>query len=156
MGILNAITKNTITFTRISNDACIGYKIIAEEVINGEIKEYLLAEIQNPKAPMPVNERAELEYNQDCKWDLPKDVLGTGSDSVKVWVNNVEIDTGQYTFSPKLRVLYIDCKLAPNDLIQIEYSVDRISYTHNTQNVCTYKVTPVFKNTHTIGQHTVL
>lgn len=156
MGILSAIIKNTITFTRVSNDACIGYKIIANEIINGVSKEYLLTEISNPKAPTPVKEKVDLVYNKDCKWNLPADILGTGSDSVKVWINNVEINTRQYTFSPKLKVIYIDCKLTPNDLIQVEYSVDRISYTHNTQNVCTYKVTPVFKNTHTIGQHTIL
>lgn len=154
--MINVVSENVISFRRISKEICDGYRIIVKENVDGVIKEYVLDEIENPKAPITVKEAVELEYNEELKWQLPDDVVATGSDSISVWLNHVQLTTVQYTLSAKHKLLYLHSQATPDDLIEVEYEVDRITYTHNTSNICEYSVVPIFKRTHSIGRHTVL
>lgn len=153
--MLTLVKENIITFTRLPYSICKGYNVIITEDVNG--KEVVSREyIENPKVPLIVKERVELEYNAKLKWELPRYITTTSSDTLKVWVNNVELDIKSYTYSPSLRMLSINSDISEKDLIEAEYTVDRIEIIKNTQNDIQIKVYPVYNESHKIGQHSVI
>ncbi|MGX9755923.1 hypothetical protein ACWYRQ_06585 [Clostridioides difficile] len=157
---INSLTKtyteNTITFSRIKSLKCISYKMYANEKIGEKWQSYLLAEIPNPKVEVLLNESKVLEYNSDQKWDVSKAISGTVSKSVRVSVNNIELNNSNYTFNSKFKILYIHIELSPTDFIEIQYQVDKIKYVHKTLNKCEYSVVPVFDKHYLTGQHSLL
>lgn len=154
--MLSLVKENILTFTRLPYSICSGYRIITIENVKGnevESEEY----IDNPKVPLMISERLELEYNPKRKWSLPNDATTTSTDSLKVWVNNVQLDIDSYIYSPNLKMLFIvNEDIHENDLIEVEYTVDRIEIRKTTQNDVRFKVYPVFNESHKIGQHTVI
>lgn len=153
--MLTLVKENIITFTRLPYSICKGYNLITIEDVNGnkvESREY----IENPKVPLMVKERIELEYNPKLKWELPKYITTTSTDTLKVWINNVELDIESYTYSPTLKMLTINSDISKKDLIEVEYTVDRIEIRKNTQNDIQFKVYPVYNEGHKIGQHSVI
>lgn len=153
--MLSLVKESVLTFARLPYSICCGYKIITIENVNGkdvQSEEY----IDNPKVPLMVYERMELEYNDRHKWDLPKYATTTSTDSLKVWVNNIELDIDGYTYSSSLKMLTINQNINVNDLIEIEYAVDRIEIKRKSQNEINFKVYPIFNESHKIGQHSVI
>lgn len=154
--MLNIVTENIITFSRLSDVMCTGYKIITRETVApGTIITHEEI-IDNPKAPNLIKERTELEYNSKQKWSLSDDIAATATDSLSVWVNNVLLNTNQYTYSPILKMLTIELELNYYDLIEVEYDVDRIEIKRNSMNPSTYEIIPILKESYKIGQHVVL
>ncbi|MCC0638947.1 MULTISPECIES: hypothetical protein [unclassified Clostridioides] len=149
-------TENTITFSRIKNLKCISYKLYVNEKIGERWQSYLLAEIPNPKVEVLLNENKVLEYNSNQKWDVSKAISGTVSKSIKVSVNNIELNNRNYTFNSKFKILYIHIELSPTDFVEIQYQVDKIKYVHKTLNKCEYSVVPVFDKQYLTGQHSLL
>ncbi|MCC0635224.1 hypothetical protein [Clostridioides sp. ES-S-0001-02] len=149
-------TENTITFSRIKNLKCISYKLYVNEKIGERWQSYLLAEIPNPKVEVLLNESKVLEYNSNQKWDVSKAISGTVSKSIKVSVNNIELNNRNYTFNSKFKILYIHIELSPTDFVEIQYQVDKIKYVHKTLNKCEYSVVPVFDKQYLTGQHSLL
>lgn len=154
--MLSIVTKNVITFTRLPYSTCSGYEIYAVETISGSEVTHLVEKIDNIKVPNLIKEKKMLEYNSLQKWTLPKDVLALATDSIDVYINNVQTNTNHYTYSPSLRILTIHSKLTANDLIEIEYNVDRIKLEYSSTGTTKYKVMPIFNESHKIGQHTIL
>lgn len=148
------ITKqSTITFKRIDTKACTHYQIYAR----GEnIPEYLLDTIENPKTPSPYNRIKFLEYNKNKIWEFDEKVMAKTSSDVAVYVNNIRLNTGQYTFSSSLSTLNIHINLKPKDSIKVEYKVDRLEYVHNTNKKHEYRVVPIFRNDYRLGDHSYL
>lgn len=154
--MLSIVTNTTVTFTRLSYNICSGYEIYAIEKVAGADVTHLVETIDNPKVPNLVPERATLDWNARQRWELPRDVLALASDSINVYLNNVQVNTNNYTFSSEFRTLLIHTKLGPNDLIEIEYNVDRIERHYPSVNNVRYKVIPIFNQSHKLGQHIVL
>ena len=155
--MINIVTENIITFTRLPYSLCKGYRLIVTEIVNGsEVTHEEPGMIENPKVPTLVSERKELDYNYKKKWSLPSDAIISSSDDLKVWINNILVNTNSYTYSPNIKMLEIGIELSKDDLIEIEYNVDRISLKRNSMNETRYTIIPVFHNSHHIGQHTVL
>lgn len=153
--MLSLVKENILTFTRLPYSICKGYKVITIEKVDGkeiESEEY----IENPKVPLIVAERKELEYNPKQRWSLPRYATTTSTDSLRVWINNIELETDGYVYSPNLRMLAINQQLTENDLIEIEYSVDRIQMIKKSQNEINFKIYPIFNECHRIGQHSVI
>lgn len=149
-------TENTITFSRIKSLKCISYKMYANEKIGEKWQSYLLEEIPNPKVEVLLNESKVLEYNSNQKWDVSKAISGTVSKSIRVSVNNIELNNSNYTFNSRFKILYIHIELSPADFIEIQYQVDKIKYVHKTLNKCEYSVVPVFDKQYLTGQHSLL
>lgn len=150
------VSRNTISFTRLPYNICTGYKIYAKEYVSGTITEYLLDTIQNLKTTAMTVERKTFQYNLYKEWQLPEDATASTSQEAKVYINNVELDTTMYTYNPTFKTLKIHCPITENDLIEAEYCVDRITYQHATPFPCEYKIVPIYRNSHTFGQHTLL
>lgn len=150
------ISTNIITFKRISHLACSEYKIYVKEyTANGE-KEYLLDTIKNPKISLDILEKTTLKYNELQRWQLKDEVTGVNSSSVNVYVNRTKLETKRYTFNPKNKMLYIHLKLSKDSIIEVEYGLDVVTYSHKTENKCEYTVVPVFEKSHLIGTHNIL
>lgn len=143
----------TITFTRIPNIECIGYEIYSHD----ENEETLITYIKNPRTNTNIFERKEYEYNEDLKFDLPDDVIAASSNDIKVYINNVEINISNYAYDDyKKRVEVYKDTVIENDLIEIEYKVDRIKYIHVTNKAFKYRVKPIYEKNFIIGQHSLL
>lgn len=150
------VTTNVITFKRLSHIACSGYNIyVKEQTADGE-KNYLLDTIQNPKISLDILEKKALKYNKLQKWQLRDEITGVNSSSVNVYINHNKIDTNKYTFNVKNKILYIHLKLNKDDIIEVEYCLDIVTYSHETINNCEYIVVPIFKKSHLIGSHNIL
>lgn len=156
MGALTLASENEIVFRRIQNEACTSYKIFVKEFIGDDVSEYFLEEIQNPRISLDLPEKIELKFNKEKKWELPRDISGVNTNSVKVYINNWKLDTGKYTFNPKTKMLIVHVDILETDLVEAEYLVDRIRYVHNSISKCEYKIVPIFKKSHLIGRHTIL
>lgn len=154
--MLSIVTKTTVTFTRLSYSVCKGYEIYATETIGDEEVTHLVEIIDNPKVPNLIKERRQLEYNERQRWELARDTLALASDSIDLYVNNIQLNTNHYTYSQNIKILSIHSKISKNDLIEIEYNVDRVQREYPSTNEVKYKVIPIFNDSHKIGQHIVL
>lgn len=150
------ITTNIISFKRLSHAACTGYKIFAKEyTVDGE-KEYLVNIISNPKLSLDIQEKKTLKYNESQKWQLRDEINGVNSSSVNVYINHNKLDTKRYTFNVKNKMLFVHIELNPTDIIEVEYTLDIINYSHKASNKCEYKVIPIFERNNLIGSHNIL
>lgn len=151
--ILNLISKNTITFSRIKDYSCIGYNIYGK-IDKEEYK--LLDYIENNSYFSPILETQSLEYDGESKeWNLSSDAILNSTSSVKLYINDKLIPIKSYTISYNLYKIYIDIDLKKDDLIVAKYYVDRIKYIHSANRKYFYKVLPVYKNIQ-LGQHSLL
>lgn len=153
---MNSISENVISFKRLSHKFCHSYRIYVKEYLESSVKEYILDEILNPKVSLDVPERKIVKYNEKQKWQLRDEITGINSSSVEVFVNHNKLQTNNYTFNIKTKILDITLDLNKEDLIEIEYKLDIIRYSHRTKNKCEYIVVPFFENSHLIGTHTIL
>lgn len=153
---MNSISENVITFKRLSHKSCYSYKIYVKEYFENSIKEYLLNEILNPKMSLDIIERKVLKHNEKQKWQLRDEVNGINTSSVSVFINHNELQPKDYTFNVKNKILIITLDLNEDDIIEVEYKLDIICYSHKSQNRCEYIIVPVFENSHLIGTHTIL
>lgn len=153
---LQLTTKDTITFKRINTKACTGYEIYARCKEGEDTLEFLLDTIDNPITPTPYKRSKSLKYNQRKVWEIEEEMLAKTSSDVAVFVNEVRLNPGQYTFSSALRMLNIHIKLNERDSIRIEYNVDRIKYTHNTNRRHEYRIAPIYKSDYRLGEHNLL
>ena len=151
--MLKLVKENIITFERLSYYLCEGYnlKIIYDEGIEEIIY------IKNTKAANFIKEKKELQYNSELLWILPSNIYATSAADIKVYINNVELNTNYYDYNKASRMISIhEIDLTKNDVIEVEFDTDKIQYIHNSEKTCKYYVYPVFKNNYKIGQHTKL
>lgn len=151
--MLKLVKENIITFERLSYYLCEGYnlKIIYDEGIEEIIY------IENTKAANFIKEKKELQYNSELLWILPSNICATSAVDIKVYINNVELNTNYYDYNKASRMISIhEIDLTKNDVIEVEFDTDKIQYIHNSEKTCKYYVYPVFKNNYKIGQHTKL
>ncbi|MEG0153366.1 MAG: hypothetical protein RR744_09400 [Cellulosilyticaceae bacterium] len=153
---LQLTTRDTITFKRIDTKACIGYEIYARRREGDEVLEFLLDTISNPITPTPFKKTRDLNYNQRKVWEIGEKILAKTSSDVAVFVNQIRLNPGQYTFSSALGLLNIHVNINKKDLIKIEYNVDRIKYIHNTTRKHEYRIVPLYKSDYRLGEHSLL
>lgn len=153
---MNSVSENIISFKRLSHKFCSSYKIYVKEYLNDSIKEYILDEILNPKASLDIPERKFIKYNERQRWQLRDEINGINSDSVEVFINHNKLQTNNYTFNTKTKILTIILDLNKDDIIEVKYKLDIICYSHRSQNKCDYIIVPIFENSHLIGTHTIL
>lgn len=156
MNKIQLTTRNVISFRRVDTKSCIGYEIYAIYSDNGEQKEYLLDVIENPKTPSPFRKIKNLQYNEKEVWEFEERIMAKTSNDVTVYVNEIRLNSSQYTFSSALGLLNIHIKLKDSDNIRIEYYVDRIEYIHNATQKHAYRVVPVFDKEYKLGDHSLL
>jgi hypothetical protein len=156
MDAIQLTTKNTITFKRVDTKHCTSYKIYANYLEDGEMKEYLLDEIPNPKTSSPLPKVKYFEYNKRKMWTFNERVLARSTSDVVVYVNEVRLITSQYTFAPAIGILNIHIPLSEGDVIKVEYNVDGLKYVHNTTKRHEYRIVPVFNNEYKLGDHNLL
>lgn len=145
--------QNTITFKRVDTKHCTHYEIYAKS--NG-VEEYLLDKVDNPKTQSPYRRVKYLDYQKSKIWEFDEEVIAKTSSDIVVYVNNVRLNSGQYTFSSSLRTLNIHVNIKHKDSIRVEYNVDRLEYIHNTSTKCEYRVVPIFDSNYTLGDHSYL
>lgn len=151
--MLKLVKENIITFERLPYYLCEGYnlKIIYSDGIEEPIY------IKNTKAANFIKERKELQYNPELLWTLSSDICATSTADMKVYINNVRISTNYYNYNISSRMMSIDSlNITQNDIIEVEFDVDKMLYVHNSERTCKYYVYPIFKNNYKIGQHTKL
>ena len=149
--MLNLVVNNTITFNRIPYYLCSGYNI--KITYNDNASEIVY--VENTQSSNPIKELQEFDYNVDLTWKLPSNVIATSATDIKVFINSVEIDTMYFNYNKLENLITIDgIDVTPNDIVKIEYNCDKILYEHNTTNLCSYKIYPIYKNNYKIGQHT--
>lgn len=151
--MLKLVKENIITFERLSYYLCEGYnlKIIYDEGIEETIY------IENTKASNFIKEKKELQYNSELLWILPSNICATSAADIKVYINNVELNTNYYDYNKASKMISInEVDVTKNDVIEVEFDTDKIQYIHNSEKTCKYYVYPVFKNNYKIGQHTKL
>lgn len=153
---MNSISENIISFKRLSHRSCSSYKIYVKEYLPNSIKEYILDEVLNPKVSLDVTERKVIKYNEKQKWQLRDEITGVNSSSVEVFINHNKLQTRDYTFNVKTKVLIVTLDLNKDDIIEVEYKLDIICYSHKSQNRCEYTIVPIFENSHLIGTHNIL
>lgn len=149
-------TKNTISFKRINTSSCTHYEIYATHKDGEDNIEFLLDTIKNPKMQSPFRKSKMLDYNDKMIWEMDEEVIAKTSIDLNVYINNLKLSAIQYTFNPKSRILNIHIKASSSDVIKIEYDVDRISYTHNSDSPCEYRIVPIFENGYRLGEHSLL
>lgn len=156
--MLSIVNTNSLTFTRLSYSICSGYIINAITIVDGVKTSIKIDEIVNPKMPNLIKEKQVLQYNDKRKWELPIDIIATASDSIKVYINNVQITTNAYTYSPNIKLLYLNetTNITANTLIEIEYDTDKVLYVCKTDIICDYEIVPIYNENYRIGQHTIL
>lgn len=152
---IQLISKNIISFNRVKSKHCTKYEIYAIYENESKSNEYLLDTIENPKTPTPHKKAINLEYNSKKKWELNDNIIAKSSSDIIVYINNTRLNTGEYTYSPYLKVLNVHINLNEKCVIKIEYNVDTIEYTHDTSKRHKYRIVPVFKS-YNIGQHSIL
>ena len=151
--MLNLVIKNSITFDRMPYYLCAGYNI--KITYNNKTSETIY--IENTPASNSVLEEKELEYNVDLTWKLPDNLIATNTNDIKVFINEIEIDTLYYNYNKASNLISIDnLDVTKNDIIKIQYECDKIIYEHNTHEKCKYEIFPVYRNNYKIGQHTKL
>lgn len=153
---MNTVCENIISFKRLSHKYCHSYKIYVKEYFDDTYREYTLDEILNPKVSLEVPERKTIKYNENQKWQLRDEIAGMNSASINVFINHNKLHTKDYTFNIKNKILTIVLELNKDSLIEVEYNLDIIRYSHKTQNKCEYIIVPVFENSHLLGAHTIL
>lgn len=149
-------TKNTITFKRVNTTSCTHYEIYATYKDDLNNIEFLLDTVKNPKIQSPFLKSKILDYNERMIWEIEEEVIAKTSIDVNVYINEIRLNTIQYTFNPKNKILNIHTKANPNDVIKFEYNVDRISYSHNSDIPCDYRIVPIFDNGYRLGEHSLL
>lgn len=149
-------TKNTISFKRVNTSSCTHYEIYATCKGSEKNVEFLLDTVENPKMQSPFRKSKVLDYNEAMIWEMNEEIIAKTSIDVNVYINELKLTTIQYTFNPKNRILNIHIKANPNDNIKIEYNVDRLSYVHNSDIECTYRIVPIFKDGYRLGEHSLL
>ena len=154
--MLSLVTKNILTFARLPYSICSGYKIYSIEVVDSVEVTHLIETVENNKAPNIILEKATLKCNPKKRWELSKHILALDSYSINVFINNIQISTNNYTYIPGINILSIHSNISANDLIEIEYNVDKMKVEYAAINNTSYKVVPIFNESHKIGQHTVL
>lgn len=151
--MLKLVKENIITFERLPYYLCEGYNL--KITYSDGIEETIY--IQNTKAANFIKERKELEYNSELLWILPADICAVSAADIKVYINNVQINTNYYNYNKLGRMISVDSiNITPNDIVEVEFDVDKIQYVHNSEKTCDYYVYPIFKNNYKIGQHTKL
>lgn len=154
--MIKKLTTNNITFKRLTDTSCTGYKIFVKEFIDDECKEYLLDVIPNPNISLDIKERITLEYNEKQKWKLRDEITGVNTSSLSVYINKEKLIPRRYTFNVRNKMLYIHVQIPEDAVIEAEYNIDVISYSHKTSNKCEYSVIPIFERNHLIGCHNIL
>lgn len=149
-------TKNTISFKRLNTSSCTHYEIYATYKDDENNIEFLLDTIENPKMQNPFRKSKMLDYKESMLWEMEEEIMAKTSIDVNVYINEIKLTTMQYTFNPKNRILNIHIKAKSNDVIKIEYNVDRLSYVHNSDMECTYRIAPIFKGGYRLGEHSLL
>lgn len=151
--MLKLVKENIITFERLPYYLCEGYNL--KITYSDDIEETIY--IQNTKAANFIKETKELEYNSELLWILPADICAASAADIKVYINNVQITTNYYNYNKLGRMISVDAiNITPNDVVEVEFDVDKIQYVHNSEKTCEYYVYPIFKNNYKIGQHTKL
>ena len=151
--MLKLVDENIITFERLPYYLCKGYNL--NITYSDGIEETIY--IENTKAANFIKERKELQYNSELLWILSGDICATSAVDIKVYINTIEINTNYYNYNKSSRMMSIDTlDITPNDIIEVEFDVDKMQYVHNSEKTCEYYVYPIFKNNYKIGQHTKL
>jgi hypothetical protein len=156
--MLSIVNNTSLTFKRLPYSMCSGYIINAITMVDGKRTAIKVDEISNPKVPNLVSERMTLKYNELRKWELPDEVVASASDGIKVYINNVQITTNSYTYSPNIKMLYFNksSNIDANTLIEIEYNTDKVLYVCKTDINSEFEVVPIYQETFRVGQHTIL
>lgn len=151
--MIKLVEENIITFERLPYYLCEGYNL--KITYSDGIEEIIY--IENTKVANFIKEKKELQYNAELLWILPSDICAISAADIKVYINNVEINTNYYNYNISSRMISIDAlDIIENDTIEVEFDVDKMQYIHNSEKTCEYYVYPIFKNNYKIGQHTKL
>lgn len=151
--MLKLVDENIITFERLPYYLCKGYNL--NITYSDGIEETIY--IENTKSANYIREKKELEYNAELLWTLPADIYAENASEIKVYVNNVEINTNYYNYNISSRMMSIDVlNITANDIVEVEFDEDKMQYIHSSEKTCAYYIYPIFRNNYKIGQHTKL
>lgn len=150
--------ENKLNFKKIRDINITSYNIVVEETIGNITSKYILENVINSLTTQPTITKKILENNTEQIWNFPNDIfLDTYNNySIKIYVDNIELNLSQFTVSDILFKIYVLYPLNINNKIEIEYYKDEITYYHTTNNSCKYFVYPVIKDSHNMGDHNIL
>lgn len=155
----DVVNTNQIIFDRIDDSNIKGYDIKVIEVNDsGEEFRYTLATIINPKIGSPIKTIEKVKYSSNKRYKLNKTkVYYDTVYRINVYINSQKLNPIFINFNPESKTVFIEYNnIQIDDIIEIEYYFDGITYEHITNNSCEYYVDMIIENSNSIGNHNLL
>lgn len=156
---MDLANKYILKFARMPSAFVKAYRIEIKRYLEDGTVENLVETVENPYFPEYYPTKITLPFVKEGKWVMPEDMIYDVDRPLKVWWNGNAVSPMYWTFSEEFHELRFmtEIRIQPDDLIEVEYVADIMTWTYNSEFSCEFYVTPVYQDNakHTIGEHNI-